>query len=264
MELIEIFILVLIGLCLIALFYVLSIDKPYIYFRRGQLTRVRKLEDKRLISNVDSSKVNNRLRLLSILKMLSWTITAIAVAFFIIGQLLLFSDNHIARTTLEGSRLLIEEIVGFVVTFSIPSLFWLTYFLVKHGGLFRARNAINKQHERENRTSVMNDSWSFASRYLGIIVRWFTNISKSKFQLVSTILLFILLLLNIKQQFDISTLQEAVTRLSKNENNLETKVDKLGGSLSSQLSNVESNLSDQIESSEESINESLFLLSIDR
>lgn len=264
MESIEIIILVLLVLCLMALLYVLSIDKPYIYFLRGKQRDRDMLKDKHSVSSEDNSKGGKRLRLLSNLKMLSWTITALALAFFIIGQLLLFSDNHIARTTLKGSRLLIEEIVGFVSVFSIPSLFWLTYYLVKRGRLLRTKNPINNQHEREKAPVGINDHSSFASKYLGSIGRWFTNISDNKFQLVSTILLFILLLLNLKQQFDISTLQESVTRLSKSENNLETKVDQLGGRLSSQISNVESDLSDQIGSSEESIQQSLFVLSLGR
>ena len=140
-ESIEIIILGLLVLCLTALFYLLSIDKPYIYFLRGKETNRLMPKDRHPVSSEDSSKENKSVRLLSNLKILSWTITVLAIAFFIIGQLLLFSDHHIARTTLKGSRLLIEEIVWFVAVFSMPSLFWLTYNLVKRRKLLRVKKA---------------------------------------------------------------------------------------------------------------------------
>jgi hypothetical protein len=264
MESIEIIILSLLFLCLIALLYVLSIDKPYIYlFRREEKSKARD-EHVHPPSSEDNSQDNKRLRLLSNLKILSWTLTVLAAVLFILSQFLLFSDHHIARTTLKGSRLLIEEIVGFVAVFSIPSLFWIVYYLFKRGRLLRVKKSINNQQERENAPAVINDTSSFPSRFLKSIVCWFTNISDNKFQLVSTILLFILLLLSLKQQFDISTLQDEVTRLSESENNLETKVDQMGGRLSSEISNAESDLSEQIGLSEKSIQESLFFIDLRR
>ena len=197
------------------------------------------------------------------IKTLAVVSAVVAVILFIGTQVVLFSDDHIGKTSKQGSDLFFEEIVGLLVLFSAPLFLWLLYVFLKRRSM---RPPQVKQQPFESSSigeAERGAKPKMAMRQINIDGDFLGYLNRN-FQYITLGMLAVMLVMVLKQQSDISTLQESVTRLSKSENNLETKVDQLGGRLSSQISNVESDLSDQIGSSEESIQQSLFVLSLGR
>jgi hypothetical protein len=197
------------------------------------------------------------------IKTLAVVSAVLAVILFIGTQVVLFSDDHIGRTSKQGSDLFIEEIMGFLALFSAPLFLWLLYVFIKRRSM---RPPQVKQEPFES--SSIGEAERGAKRKMAMrqinMDGDFLGYLNRNFQYITLGMLAVMLVMVLKQQSDISSLKDKVSTLSSSDNNLETKLDELQQSLSTQISNAESDLSDQIGSSEKRIHESLFVLSLSR
>jgi hypothetical protein len=174
----------------------------------------------------------------------------------------LFSDDHVGKTSKQGSDLFFEEIAGLLILFSVPLFLWILYVLLKRRSTRSPQvkqpfeNSNMREAESNGKPKMAMRQVNFESDLLGYL--------NKNFQYITLGMLAVMLVMVFKQQSDISSLRDKVSNLSSGDNNLETKVDKLEQTLSTQLSNAESNLSDQVASSEKSIQQSLFVVRLSK
>jgi hypothetical protein len=197
------------------------------------------------------------------IKTLAVVSAVLAVILFIGTQVVLFSDDHIGRTSKHGSDLLIEEIVGFLTLFSVPLFLWLLHVFLKRRSMRPPQvkqqpfeSSSIGEAERGAKPKMVMRQINIDGDFLGYLNR--------NFQYITLGMLAVMLVMVLKQQSDISFLKEKVSSLSGSDSNLENKMVELEKRLTSQISNVESDLSEQIGSSEKSIQESLFFMDIRR